>query len=520
MKNFSLRLKMFIFSFIIVLFSIITSGAMMIHNIAGAFEKEFGARAIAIARTVSQLSDIQQSVGTENGFQIIQPVAERIRLATDVDYIVIFDMDGIRYSHPSESKVGTLFEGSDQKEALSQHEYISKAHGVQGFAVRAFVPIMDVNGTKQVGVINVGILSPKLNQLVKQYQSDILFSLFWGILIGLIGSILIANHLKRQTLNLEPYEIARLAQERSSIIQAMDVGILATDAQGNITFMNRLARQYTHFFGPKIQLKELFPDTWLAEEQHETLDVNRPLLMYDQMFLVRTFPISINERNAGYLIMLTDRKEAHMLAEELTGIRTLVDSLRAQHHEYMNRLHSIAGLIQLNRNEDALSLIIDEISDEEELTQLLHDKIGDYSIQGLLLGKYARAKELGIALEIDEDSYLIEFMTGFSSGDMVTIIGNLLDNAMEACLQKDIRDVSFCIQGTKNSLFIEVQDSGCGIHGSPQRIFEYGYSTKNLEGHGIGLALVKQLVDSNKGIIKVTSKVDIGTTITIKAGVN
>lgn len=492
----------------------------MIHNISGAFEKEFGARAIAIARTVAQLSDIQKTVGTNKGFEVIQPIAERIRLATDVDYIVIFDTDGVRYSHPSQSKVGTLFEGTDQNEALSQHEYISKGQGVQGFSIRAFVPILNVEGTKQVGVINVGILSPKWHLLFKYYRSDILISLFWGILIGLIGSVLIANHLKRQTLNLEPYEIARIVQERSSIMQAMDIGILATDAHGNVTFINRLARQYTHFFGNTTRLTELFDQTWLADDQLETHDNYRPLLMYDQMFLVRTFPMSINDRNAGYLIMMTDRKEAHMLAEELTGIRTLVDSLRAQHHEYMNRLHSIAGLIQLNRNEDALSLIIDEISDEEELTQNLRDKIHDYSIQGLLLGKYSRAKELGISLMIDDESYLDEYMTGFSSGDMVTIIGNLLDNSMEACLQKEIQDVSLLIQGTKHSLMIEVQDSGHGIIGPAQRIFEYGYSTKKREGHGIGLALVKQLVDSNKGTVHVKSEVDIGTTITIKAGMN
>ena len=517
-KNISLRLKMFLFSFVLVVSSILTSGMLMIHNISGAFEKEFGARAIAIARTVAQFSDIQQTVGTQKGFEVIQPIAERIRLATDVDYIVIFDTEGIRYSHPSESKVGTLFEGTDQNEALSQHEYISKALGVQGFAIRAFVPIMNAEGSKQVGVINVGILSPKWTQLVEEYRADIFFSLLWGMIIGFIGSLLVANHLKRQTLNLEPYEIARIAQERASMMQAMDIGILATDENGNITFINRLARQYTHFFGKYTNLNALFHNTWLTNDLLEQIDYARPLLVNNQMYLVRTFPIRFHEKNAGFLITMTDRKGAHMLAEELTGVKSLVDSLRAQNHEYMNRLHSIAGLIQLNRNEDALSLIIDEITDEEEIMQSLRDKIHDYSIQGLLLGKYARAKELGITLIIDEESYLNECMTGFSSGDMVTIIGNLLDNAMEACATKDTRDVSLLIQGVEYFVHIEVQDSGDGIE-FPQRIFNYGYSTKKKEGRGIGLALVKQIVESNKGTIQVQSELNISTTITIKAGV-
>ena len=519
MRNISLRLKMFIFSFIIVIFSISTSGAIMIHNLAGALEKEFGARAIAIARTVSQLTEVQKNVGTKDGFEIIQPIAERIRLTTDVDYIVIIDMKRIRYSHPSESKLGTVFEGGDEIEAFSQHEYISKAYGVLGYSVRAFVPIMNEEGTKQVGVITVGLLAPKWYDLLDEYQFDILVSLFWGLAIGLGGSVWVANHLKRQTFNLEPYEIARLVEERSGIIQAMDIGILATDECGNVTFINRLARQYTHFFGQKVSRKALFKDTWLAEDTIQQHEIYRPLLMFEQMYLVRTFPIRIMEQNAGYLIMLTDRKEANMLAEELTGIKMLVDSLRAQQHEYMNRLHSIAGLIQLERNDDALSLIIDEITDEEEIIQSLHDKFQDYSIQGLLLGKYSRAKELGVELTIDEDSNLVDFMSGLSSGDIITILGNLLDNAMEACFECPHKDVHLTIIGDKHYLIIEVQDSGKGIEGIPQRIFDYGFSTKQKEGHGIGLALVKQIVESNNGTIHVDSIVHIGTTITIKIGV-
>ncbi|CAM5617922.1 histidine kinase OS=Lysinibacillus sphaericus OX=1421 GN=LS41612_06055 PE=4 SV=1 [Lysinibacillus sphaericus] len=151
----------------------------MIHNLAGALEKEFGARAIAIARTVSQLTDVQKNVGTKEGFEVIQPIAERIRLTTDVDYIVIIDMKRIRYSHPSESKLGTVFEGGDEIEAFSQHEYISKAHGVLGYSIRAFVPIMNEEGTKQVGVITVGLLAPKWYNLLDQYQFDIL-ALFFG----------------------------------------------------------------------------------------------------------------------------------------------------------------------------------------------------------------------------------------------------------------------------------------------------------------------------------------------------
>lgn len=519
MNNISLRMKMFIFSFILVVCSVGTSGWIMIYNISVAFEKELGARAIAIARTVAQLPEVKTYVGKASGSDIIQPIAERVRLATDVDYIVVFDMERIRYSHPSESKLGTPFEGGDEQASLSEHEYISKAQGVLGYAIRAFVPIMNDEGVKQVGVVTVGILSPTIQSLIVEYRNDMLLSLFWGLFIGLIGSLFIANHLKKQTLNLEPYEIARLVEERSSMMQAMDIGILATDAKANIIFMNRLSRQYTNFFGQNITVKELFPDTWLEKEFNGgNEEIHRPLLCRGVMYLVRIYPIIVQDRSVGSLIMMTDRKEANILAEELTGIKTLVDTLRAQNHEYMNKLHSIAGLIQLERTEDALNMIVDEISDEQTVMQFLKDYIADYSVLGLLLGKRSRAKELGVSLSISEQSFLSELMNGLSSGDMVTIIGNLIDNAMEACLGAKEQVVNLLIQGNSEMLVIEVQDSGHGLPEEKERIFEYGYSTKQKEGRGIGLALVKQIVESNKGEIIGSSLPASGTTITIKIG--
>lgn len=519
MNKISLRMKMFIFSFILVFFSVMTSGWIMIHNISAAFEKELGARAIAIARTVAQLPEIKDHVGAEGGAGVIQPIAERVRLATDVDYIVVFDMNRIRYSHPSESKLGTPFEGGDERASLSEHEYISKAQGVLGYAIRAFVPIMDEEGVKQVGVVAVGILSPTLHSLIVEYRNDMLLSLVWGLFIGLVGSFFIANHLKKQTLNLEPYEIARMVEERSSMMQAMDIGILATDEQSNVIFMNRLAKQYTKFYSESATLNDVFPDTWIVKEAQNSKEViHRPLLCHDVMYLVKMYPIQVKDRSAGSLIMMTDRQEAHILAEELTGIKTLVDALRSQNHEYMNKLHSIAGLIQLDRSEEALNMIVDEISDEQEVTQFLKDHISDYSVLGLLLGKRSRAKELGVTFVIEEQSYLSEIMNGFSSGDIVTIVGNLIDNAMEACLQKEERMVRLLIQGDADFLLISVQDSGSGLPVQPERIFEYGFSTKSDEGRGIGLALVKQIVESNQGNIDFWSQPGRGTEIMIKAG--
>lgn len=524
MRYIPLRLKMFIFSFILVSSSVLTSGIIMVYSISSTFEKELGERAIAIARTVAQLPDIKMHVGVEGGADIIQPIAERIRLATNVNYIVVFDMNRIRFSHPSVSKIGTPFEGGDERASLSEHEYISKAEGVLGHAIRAFVPIMDEEGIKQVGVVVVGILTPTIQALLVQYQNDLLLSLLWGLMIGLVGSFLLANNIKKQTFNLEPYEIAKLVEERSAVMQAMDIGIIATDAQGKITFMNRLAQEYTQAEdeGTNNHITDFFPHTWITNTKSiERQITNRPLLCHGVMYLVSIHPIYVQERLLGSLIMMTNRTEANVLAEELTGVKALVDALRAQNHEYMNKLHSIAGLIQLERTEEALRVMIDETSDEENLIQFLREKITDYSVSGLLLGKRSRARELGVSLTIDRCSYLSEMTEGLNSGDLVTMIGNLLENAMESFQGREERDkqVHCLIQGESTYLFIKVRDNGKGIHPDKlDRIFQYGFSTKAKEGRGIGLALVKQIVEAYDGDIQVDSTLDKGTVVQITIG--
>lgn len=519
---------MLIMSFLVVSGSIFTSGLIMVYSISDAFEKELGERATAIARTVAQMPSIRNNVGKPGGETIIQPFAERTRLATDVDYIVIMDMHRIRYSHPSESLIGKEFVGGDEKASLSEHEYVSKAKGTLGNSVRAFVPIMDEEGVVQVGVAVVGILTPTFQSLLAQYQNDLFLSLIWGLMIGLFGSLFLANNIKKQTFNLEPYEIARLVEERSAVMQAMDMGIIAADENGKITFMNRLAKEYM-FNDSK---KEITRDNGLAELLPNLNDsiskalnntqslqiVNRSMNIFNKIYLVSLYPISVKGRPAGSFITMVDKTEANLLAEELTGVKTLVDALRAQNHEYMNKLHSIAGLIQLERTEEALNIIIDETTDEEDMIQFLKDSISDYSISGLLLGKRARARELGIHFHFDRQSYLHHLLDGFSPGDIITILGNLIENAFEAYSPKGKNKIVECfLQGDVSHLMIIVRDKGKGI-GPEDRtnIFTYGFSTKAKEGRGIGLALVKQIVETQGGKVEIVSEINKGTEITIE----
>lgn len=506
--------------------SVVTSGWIMIYSFSQALEKELGERTMAIARTVAQMPSIKNNVGQPDGEKVIQPIAERTRISTNVTYIVVFDMNRIRYSHPSQEQIGKAFVGGDESASLAEHEYTSKALGTLGYSTRSFVPIMDEQGVNQVGVAVVGILLPTFQSLLGTYQNDILLSLLWGLLVGLGGSLILANNIKKQTLGLEPYEIAKMVEERSAVMQAMDMGIISIDEHGNITFINRLAKVFTRFSEEDVRKKDLhladvFPSTWktiialLKDDQQQNM--NRNMVLYNNTYLVSLYNIYVKEKLAGSFITMTDRTEANRLAEELTGAKTLVEALRSQNHEYMNKLHSIAGLIQLERTDDALEYIIEETTNEENTIQFLRDSIKDPSVSGLLLGKKSRARELNVNFHINRDSYLHHLVDGFSSGDLVTILGNLIENSFESFItpEKD-HHVDCLIQGDENSLYVIVKDNGRGIPQKEQaNIFSYGYSTKSKEGRGIGLALVKDIVESHDGHVQVVSEYGCGTEITI-----
>src|SRR5690625_5178385 len=463
-KRIRLRTKMLMLSFILVLSSVTVSGINMIINISTSFEEEIGERAMAIARTVSQMEDIQKYVGKDGGEEYIQPIAERVRLSTNVDYVVILDMNGIRHSHPSESNIGLKFSGGDESAAYSESEYTSRVEGDLGYAIRAFVPIMDQEGVRQIGVAVIGILSPTFQSLLADYQNDLFISLLWGLLIGLVGSWFLANNVKKQTYQLEPYEISRLVEERSTIMETLDIGIIATDEKGKINFMNTLAQTYIgiHHYDD-LAIQDILKPPLTSMRDHVGSEVNKPLILNKTMYLISMYPIFVKDEFTGDLITLKSRSEINQLGEELTGVKSLVAALRAQNHEHMNKMHSIAGLLQLGKTEKALELMIDETSYEESIVQFLRDNITHYAISGLLLGKRSRGKELGVHVTIDQHSYLREVVEGFMPGDIVTILGNLIDNAIEASMGKEPCEVVCLIKGTEGFLYISVIDSGEGL---------------------------------------------------------
>ncbi len=507
-KFFTLRTKIALLSFGSVFLAILTGGFIVVEKFSNTLEKEIGMRAMAIARTLAQSEAIKECIGRSDGDAHIQPIAERTRLATGVDYIVVVDMEGIRYSHPVEERIGKKFNDKDLGPALANNEYISSAEGVLGPSVRAFVPVKEGEGIRQVGVVIVGILTPTIGSLLRAIQIQLYYSLGAGLIVGLLGSLYLANKIKGAMFSLEPEEIARLLEERVAVFQAMGEGIIAIDTNCRITIANEeasriIGKSRQKFIG--VHVKEIIPNTRLPEVlESGQAQTNREMFLNNTVILVNRVPVRFEGEIIGAVSTFQDKTEVNRLAEELTGVKAFVEALRVQNHEHMNKLHTIAGLIQLEKYQQALDYIFNITEEQQEVTKFLARNIFDSSIAGLLLGKYGRAKEIRVELDIDRNTSLKELPSRLKTGDLVIIIGNLIENALDAVYrgESDRRKVYFAMFDNPDLLTIKVRDLGEGIPVEKRQIiFEDGFTTKGSASRGLGLHLVKSYVDLVGGTI-------------------
>ncbi len=523
-QNLRLKWQIILWALGLVLVSIVISGTVLIENFTTTLENEIGAKALAVARTVAQIEEIQKNVGQPDGHQVIQPMVERIRLATNVEYIVVIDMDRVRYSHPIQDRIGELFEGGDEGPALADHQYISRALGILGPSVRAFVPIKTDEGNRQVGVVVVGILTPTVSKILSQIRFDMYLSLVAGIVIGAIGSVLLAQNIKKQMFNLEPTEIARILEERIAVIQSIGEGIVAVDRDYRITIINEeairmLGLSNVHkLIGTPID--QLVPDSQLPHTAKTgQAAYNQERIVAGNNLLVSRIPIRVKGEIMGAVSTIRDKTEVKRLAEELTGVKAYIEALRVQNHEHMNKLHTIAGLIQLAKYKQAIDYIFEITEEQQNMSDFISRSIKDYSIAGLLLGKYSRSKELQIHLEIDKESNIDYLPPALDQAALGIIIGNLLENALDSVrgLSKDRRYVYCLVKQQDNELKIVVKDKGPGIKGDIlDKVFTKGFSTKPGNYRGYGLALVKQYVDVAGGNIAVKSIIDKGTEMVVE----
>jgi len=263
----------------------------------------------------------------------------------------------------------------------------------------------------------------------------------------------------------------------------------------------------------------VLPDTRLPEilELDQPL-FNRELYINNHSIMSNRIPIQVNGETVGAVAMFKDRTEVKKLAEELTGVRAFVQALRVQTHEHKNKLHTIAGLLQLGHHEQALSYLTQVKEEHDEITNFLNERIKNENISGLLLSKISYAKEQGIRLEIDRESRLTSFPANLDHHDFVILFGNLIENAFDALkdVQVEEKVIHVSVDEDDDVLAILVTDNGVGMTEEvKQHIFDNGYSTKEKNYRGIGLFLIKEIVEKGQGDIEVITEPNKGTSFLI-----
>lgn len=520
MKQIPILWKITVLSYVVVIFSLLIGGLVIIFNIQEVEEKELRIRTMNTARTIAELSDIKKGVQEPEGWQKVNPIAEKVRIINDNDYIVIMNMERIRYSHPVNEMIGKQSEGEDEEAAFAEHIYLSKAKGEIGTVLRAFFPIKDAN-LNQIGVVMVGNKVPSFSDIMLGLMKEIVFIVVLTLIFGLIGSYMLAKQIKKQMFQLEPYEIKRIVEERTATFHSLNEGVIAIDNREIITIFNEKAKKIFDVKGHVVgqPIRSIIKDTRLPEilERNQAV-YNEQIIVSGKVIMSTRIPIKKEKELIGAVAICQDRTEVTKLAEELTGVKNFVEALRVQNHEHMNKLHTIAGLIQLGKMEKALHLAFDASEEQGNISLFLNEIIKDDAVAGLLWSKVRRGKELGISVIIDRNSKLEFFPNQLDHHDFVLLLGNLVENAFGSFESVDSEEkrIDVSIEQTSDICSILIEDNGCGMREEQlPRIFEKGFTTGKLGGTGYGLFLVKQIVEKGRGQIQVSSFEGEGTTFII-----
>lgn len=519
MRNLSLQYKVMILNVSMISLLFIVVSILIIRIIVGQVQEDIGQQAMIIGRIVAQTPAVQNAILSENPSELLQPLSEQWRISSEAAFVIVANMDQVRLSHPIPANVGTHLADLYREPVLRGEEYLYVAQGSLPSSIRANVPIYNVKGDKQIGFVSIGFYLTSVYKDTLEKFIPILYLFLVAIALSVFGSMLVARNIKKSILGLEPHEIATIVKEKQATLEAIREGVIAVDKNGLIRLLNSEA---TSLLGitPEMACGRHI-DTILPQNRLDIV-INNDQSVYDEeqkvngiIIFSNSVPITVDNKVVGAVISFRDRTEIHRMAAELTGVHGFVDVLRAQSHEFKNKLHTIAGLIQLQRYDEAVDFTIDSGLAKQEVVDWLTGRIADSTVCGLLIGKVSHMRELGIAFTITPDTILTTLPTNMTSGDIALIIGNFLQNAIDAVAEATDKYIIFSIVQLADRLEIRVQNSGQQISEEVSRqIYQRGFTTKQ-GNSGLGLALILDKLTLVSGKISYQNLLEGGVEFTV-----
>ncbi|ULO03246.1 sensor histidine kinase [Campylobacter sp. RM12651] len=504
-----ITLTFFLISFIVLS---ITSIFIFIQS-KKLIENEITHKIEAISKTLAKNININNPNLNED----INTLSKELNL----DFIVIIDKNQKRLTHPNKDLIGTLVEGGDAKQVLNGGgDYISIAKGSLKRSIRSFSPIYKDN--QIIGAVIVGVFVDYLNQIILEENKYNFVLIIIFIIIILILAKILNKNIKNILLGYEPKQIASLVARQNAILQSLNDGIIAVDDKNTITLINdkakdifKLALVDNDLIGKNANI---IPHSNMQKVLNTKIaELNQEQILNEITILTNRIPYFIDNNIAGVVASFKDIKEVKKLANELIDVKKYAEALRANHHEFSNKLHIINALLENNNINEAKNYCDELILKNKENLNKLLCNINDKVILAFCESKFAFAKELKININLNKKSFLDNLNDSNLQNDIISILSNLINNSIDALSNTENKNIEIFIKNNKNYLKIQCKDNGCGIQ-NKENLFTKGYSTKG-EFRGYGLYLCAKIVANYDGTISV-SKLKNGSSFSVILRIN
>ncbi|MGW3955017.1 sensor histidine kinase [Streptomyces sp. NPDC004752] len=503
-----------------VLIAVVVAGYALFTYLSdrGQAEDAAGRQATAVARSIADAPSVREAINAADPTARLQPYALRVQRDTGVDFVTIMNPRGIRWTHPDITQIGGKFLGHIGP-ALQGRSFTETYTGTLGPSVRAVTPVR--HGDRVIGLVSAGIRVEAISERVQDQVTAMAGVAAGALALGGVGTYVINARLRRHTHGMNATELSRMHDYHQAALHAVREGLLMLDGQFRVALINDGGRELLDVGREEdvvgrsvagLGLPAPLTGALLASEPR--VDEVHPTV--DRILVVNTSPVSGGERR-GTVVTLRDVTQLQSLMGELDSERGFTQALRSQAHEAANRLHTVVSLIELGRADEAVAFATAELELAQALTDQVVAAVGEPVLAALLLGKTAQANERGVELVVAPESRLDDGLLpeGLPTRDLVTILGNLIDNAVDAAQGTVGARVTVTAYADETAdtgaegcaeLVLRVADSGSGVDPAhAELVFQRGFTTKPAgpQGRGLGLALVRQAVARQKGALTV-----------------